>query len=152
MLKSLRQSLRLLRKTPGFTLVSICSLAIGIGATSTMFSFSDALLLRPLPVLEPTRIASVSTATSEIFSNTSISYPDYRDYRDANRSFNGLVAASMTSFGFKPTAAALPKVTFGMYVSGNFFQVLGVQPVLGRGFVESEDQAVGRDTVGCARP
>jgi predicted permease len=147
MLKSLRHALRLLQKSPGFTLVSICSLAIGIGATSAMFSFADALLLRPLPVLEPTRIASVTTASTEAFSNSAISYPDYRDYRDGNRSFDGLMAASLTSFGFKPDASALPKVTYGMYVSGNFFRVLGVQPALGRGFLESEDQAVGRDAV-----
>jgi len=147
MLKSLRYALRLLSKTPGFTLVSVFSLAIGIGATSAMFSFADALLLRPLPVLEPTRIASVTTSSSDVFSNTAVSYPDYRDYRDGNRSFDGLIAAGITSFGFRPNAAALPKVTFGMYVSGNFFRVLGVQPALGRGFLESEDQAVGRDAV-----
>jgi predicted permease len=127
--------------------VSICSLAIGIGATSAMFSFGDALLLRPLPVLEPTRIAAVATSSTEAFANTAVSYPDYRDYRDGNRSFDGLMAASITSFGFKPDATALPKVTYGMYVSGNFFHVLGVQPALGRGFLESEDQAVGRDAV-----
>jgi predicted permease len=147
MLKSLRHALRLLQKAPGFTLVSICSLAIGIGATSAMFSFGDALLLRPLPVLEPTRIAAVATSSTEAFANTAVSYPDYRDYRDGNRSFDGLMAASITSFGFKPDATALPKVTYGMYVSGNFFHVLGVQPALGRGFLESEDQAVGRDAV-----
>jgi macrolide transport system ATP-binding/permease protein len=148
MLKSLRHALRLLVKSPGFTLVSICSLAIGIGATSAMFSFADALILRPLPVPEPTRIAAVTTSSSNAFaSNTAVSYPDYRDYRDGNRSFDGLIAASGTSFGFKPNATALPKVTYGMYVSGNFFRVLGVQPVLGRGFMDSEDQAVGRDAV-----
>ena len=147
MLKSLRHALRLLLKSPGFTLVSVCSLAIGIGATSAMFSFADALILRPLPVLEPSGIAAVTTSSSEAFANTAVSYPDYRDYRDANRSFDGLIASSVTSFGFKPDASALPKVTYGMYVSGNFFRVLGVQPALGRGFLESEDQAVGRDGV-----
>jgi len=147
MLKSIRHAFRLLIKSPGFTLVGVCSLAIGIGATSAMFSFADALILRPLPVLEPTRIAAVTTASTQTFSNTALSYPDYRDYRDGNRSFDGLLAASIASFGFKPDAAALPKVTYGMYVSGNFFRVLGVQPALGRGFLESEDQAAGRDGV-----
>jgi len=147
MLKSLRHALRLLLKSPGFTLVSVCSLAIGIGATSAMFSFADALILRPLPVLEPARIAAVTTSSSTAFANTALSYPDYRDYRDGNRTFDGLMAASFASFGFKPDAAALPKVTTGMYVSGNIFRVLGVQPALGRGFLESEDQAVGRDAV-----
>jgi hypothetical protein len=127
--------------------MSIVSLAIGIGATSAMFSFADALLLRPLPVLEPTRIAAVTTSSPEVFSNTAVSYPDYRDYRDGNRSFDGLIAASITSSGFKPNATALPKVTYGMYVSGNFFRVLEVQPMLGRGFLESEDKAVGCNAV-----
>ena len=64
-----------------------------------------------------------------------LSYPDYRDFRDTNRSFDGLVASGMRAFGFSPEAKALPKTTYGTYVSGNFFQTLGVQPVLGRGFL-----------------
>src|SRR5271168_1342215 len=110
MLNSLRHALRLLQKAPGFTLVSICSLAIGIGATSAMFSFADALLLRPLPVLEPSRMAALTTASTNAFANTALSYPDYRDYRDGNRNFDGLIGASTASFGFKPNASALPKV------------------------------------------
>jgi predicted permease len=147
MLKSLRHALRLLRKAPGFTLVSICSLAIGIGATSAMFSFADALLMRPLPVPEPSRIAAVTTSSGQVFSNTALSYPDYRDLRDGNHTFDGLLAASGVAFGFKPNATALPKIAYGMYVSGNFFRALGVQPVLGRAFMDSEDQALGRDAV-----
>ena len=147
MVKSILHALRLWRKTPGFTLVSVCSLAIGIGATSAMFSFGDALLLRPLPILEPTRVAAIGMASTELFANTSVSYPDYRDYRDGNRTFDGMIAGSISSFGVKPDATALPKVTFGMYVSGNFFRVLGVEPTLGRGFRDSEDQAVDRDAV-----
>jgi hypothetical protein len=143
MLKSLRHALRLLRKAPGFTLVSICSLAIGIGATSAMFSFGDALLLRPLPVPEPSRIAAVTTSTGQVFANTALSYPDYRDYRDGNRSFDGLLAASGASFGFKPDAKALPKIAYGMYVSGNFFRALEVQPAMGRAFIPWWDPAYG---------
>jgi predicted permease len=147
MLKSLRHAVRLLFKSPGFTLVSVCSLAIGIGATSAMFSFADALILRPLPVFEPNRMVAVTSSATTAFANTAVSYPDYRDFRDGNRTLDGLVAAAVSSFGFKHEASALPKVTFGMYVSGNFFRVLGVQPALGRGFLESEDQAAGRDAV-----
>lgn len=147
MLKSLRHTLRLLKKAPGFALVSICSLAIGIGATSAMFSFADALLLRPLPVPEPSRIAAVTTSTGQLFAGNTLSYPDYRDFRDDNRTFEGLLAAATVSFGFKPDAQTLPKIAVGMYVSGNFFRVLGVQPALGRAFLESEDQALGRDAV-----
>jgi len=147
MLKSLRHALRLLSKSPGFTLVSIGSLAIGIGATSAMFSFADALLLRPLPVPEPSRIAAVSTQTGEIFSNSALSYPDYRDYRDGNHTFSGLLAASGASFGYKRDPKALPKVAVGMFVSGNFFSTLGIQPVLGRAFMASEDQELGPQAV-----
>jgi len=148
MFRSLRHALRMLRKNPGFTLVAICSLAIGIGATSASFSIADVLLLRPLPVFEPSRVVSATPARQGAFGiDSTISYPDYRDFRDANRSFDGLIAAGFSSFGFSPDAKALPKITYGMFVSGNFFQTLGVQPALGRGFLESEDQAGGRDAV-----
>lgn len=148
MFKSLRYALRLLGKSPGFTLVAICSLALGIGSTAAMFSFTDALLLRPLPVYEPSQIATVTSANSSAFgAGTAVSYPDYRDFRDDNRSFDGLFAAGTTSFGVSPDASTLPKVTFGFFVSGNFFRTLRVQPALGRGFMDSEDQAVGRDPV-----
>ncbi|MBV8732697.1 MAG: ABC transporter permease [Acidobacteriia bacterium] len=148
MLKPLRHAFRVLFKTPGFTLVAICSLAIGIGATSAMFSFADALLLRPLPVREPSTIVAVNTvASAALGSNTAVSYPDYRDLRDGNHSVESLLAASFSSFGFARTAVGLPKITFGMFVSGNFFRTLGVQPASGRDFLDSEDQAVGRNPV-----
>ena len=147
-LKSLRYALRTLRKTPGFTLVAVCSLAIGIGVTSATFSISDALLLRPLPVLEPSRVVSITPAAQGAFGvNAALSYSDYRDLRDGNRTFEGLIATSFTSFGFSPDATALPKVTYGAFVSGNYFRTLGVQPALGRAFLDSEDQVAGRDPV-----
>jgi predicted permease len=148
MLKSVRHAARMLRKNPGFTIVAVCSLAIGIGATSAMFSFADALLLRPLPVFKPSSVVAISTAGSTAFgTNTAISYPDYIDFRDRNRSFEGLVASGYATFGFSPNQGTLPQMKFGLFVSGNFFHVLGVEPVLGRGFRSSEDQAVGRDPV-----
>ena len=114
---------------------AICSLALGIGATSAQFSIADALLMRPLPVLEPSRIAAVTTTSSAAFgANAALSYPDYRDYRDGNRTFAGLIASGFTSFGFSREAIALPRITFGLFVSSNFFRVLGVQPALGRVF------------------
>ncbi len=148
MLKSLAYAVRMLRKDLGFTAVAICSLAIGIGATSAMFSFANAMLLRPLPVWEPGRIAAVTTTSSSPFGvDSAISYPDYKDYRDRNRTFSGLVAAVYSNFGFSRDATSTPKMAFGFFVSGNFFRVLGVEPALGRGFRDSEDQAVGRDPV-----
>jgi len=149
MLTSLKHAFRVLRKDPGFTAVAICSMAIGIGATSAMFNFADALLLRPLPVADPDRVVAINTAKSSapFGSNTAISYPDYVDLHDHNRSFDGLVAASYTRFGFSPDARALPRMKFGLFVSGNFFRVLGVRPALGRDFRPDEDQAEGRDAV-----
>jgi len=147
-LKSVRYALRALPKSPGFTAISILSLALGIGATSAQFSIADALLLRPLPVAEASTVVALTTASSAAFgANLTVSYPDYRDYRDGNRSFSGLVASGFTSFGFSRNATALPRITFGAFVSGNFFRVLGVEPALGRGFLDSEDQAVGRNPV-----
>lgn len=148
MLASVNRALRVLRKDPVFTAVAIGSLAIGIGATSAMFSFTDSLLLRPLPVMQPDRVVAINTATSQPFAfNSNISYPDYADLRDRNRSFDGLVAASYAKFGFSPNPGTLPHMKFGLYVSGNFFRVLGTEPSLGRGFRPDEDQAEGRDAV-----
>ncbi len=79
--------------------------------------------------------------------NTLISYPDYVDLRDHNRTFDGLVAASFAKFGFRPDARALPRMKVGLFVSGNFFRVLGVEPALGRAFRPDEDQVEGRNAV-----
>ena len=64
--------------------------------------------------------------------DTRISYPDYRDFRDNNRTFDGLIAEGFTGFAFSPDATVVPKVTYGVFVSGNFFRTLGVQPALGQ--------------------
>ena len=148
MLTPLRHALRMLRKNPGFTLVAIGSLGIGIGATSASFSIADVLLLRPLAVPASSSVVAITPAKMGAFgADSAISYPDYRDFRDGNRTFEGLVASSLAAFGFSPDASAVAKTTYGAYVSGNFFRTLGVQPALGRGFLESEDRAVGRDAV-----
>ena len=148
MLSPVKHAFRILRKDPAFTLIAIFSLAIGIGATAAMYSFADALLLRPLPVAKPDGILDVTSAGSSAFgSNTTVSYPDYVDLRDRNRSFDGLTACSYGQFGFSPDAQTLPRMKFGLFVSGNFFHVLGVEPTIGRGFRLDEDQAEGRDAV-----
>jgi len=150
MLTSLKHAFRVLRKDPGFTAVAVCSLALGIGATSAMFSFADALLLRPLPVRDPDRVvainASVDTA-APFGTGTAVSYPDYADFRDRNCSFDGLVAASTATFAFSMGSGTVPRRQLGQYVSGDYFRVLGVEPALGRGFRADEDRAEGRDPV-----
>jgi predicted permease len=150
MLTSLHHALRVLRKDPGFAAVAVGSLALGIGATAAMFTFADAVLLRPLPVREPDRVVAISAkaATSApVANNTTISYPDYVDFRDRNRSFEGMVAASMSTLAFSPGQGTLPHIKLGQLVSGNFFRVLNVEPVLGRDFRPEEDQVEGRDAV-----
>ncbi len=104
MLQTLRFASRMLRKNPGFTLVAVCSLAIGIGATAAMFSWADTLLLRPLPVLKPSQIVNVHSSSPSDPLN-SVSYRDYVDFRDRNRTFDGLVACSLAPFGLSEKPA-----------------------------------------------
>ena len=146
MLKDLRYAFRMLRKNPLFTAIAVCSLAIGIGANSAIFSLADAILLRPLPVLHPSQVVNVQM-TSPSDPREGLSFRDYIDFRDKNRSFDSLIAHMNGSFGFSEKPDALPQVKFGLFVSGNFFQALGVQPDLGRSFRPDEDQAPGRDAV-----
>ena len=148
MWSNLHRALRVLRKDPVFTSVAIGSLAIGIGATAAMFSFADSMLLRPLPVRNPSRVVTINTAQSASYGiNPPISYPDYLDLQDHTHSFDGLIAASYSPFGFSTRKGDQPHMKWGLYVSGNFFRVLGVEPALGRGFRPDEDVVEGRDAV-----
>src|SRR5215813_3806897 len=98
MLKDFRYSLRTLRQNPGFALTAILSIALAIGANSAIFSMADGLVLRPLPVRDPSSVVTIrARMPSGIFSN--LSYPDYIDFRDKARSFDGLVAYSLFPAG-----------------------------------------------------
>lgn len=139
-------AVRILRRNPGFTLIAVLSLAIGIAVNSTLFSFADAVLLRPLSVSRPGEVIALKGKTPSD-SAGNISYRDYADFRDRSKSFDGLVAFTMSSFGFTAKRVDLPQVETGMLVSGNFFQAMGVEPELGRGFRPEEDHVPGRDAV-----
>jgi putative ABC transport system permease protein len=147
--QDLRHGRRMLAKNPGFTLVAVVSLAIGIGANSAMFSFTDALLLRPMPVLHPSEVVTVGTTESlgGLFNTLVESYRDYLDFRSQSKSFDGLVAFNDSTFGFATAPGELPQMKLGTLVSGNFFRVMGVQPELGRDFLPEEDRVPGRDAV-----
>ena len=152
MFRDLRFAIRTLRQNPGFTLVAIISLALGIGANSAIFALADALILRPMPVPHPGDVVAVVTETrgsgvSKLFSYSGVSYPDYRDLRDRSQSFAGLSANQFSTFGFAADANTIPKMEPGELVSANLFRVLGIQPVLGRDFRLEEDQVAGRDAV-----
>lgn len=151
MIQDIRQAVRMLVKSPGFTAIAVCSLAIGIGANSAIFSFADGLLLRPLPVRKPGRVVAVNPVTSGVFgASAALSYPDYLDVRDWNHTFEGVVGFGYASFGYGLDARNVPARKFGMYVTGNFFDTLGVQPTVGRGFRAGEDTAGGAAAVAVA--
>ena len=148
MLNDIRHALRLLARNPGFTLIAVLSLGLGIGANSAIFSLADALLLRPLKVLEPSRVMTVSTdRTDEVFGVGGLSYPDYRDFRERSHSFDGIAAFDYGRFSMAKSADETPQMRFGALVSDNYFSVLGVQPALGRAFANDEGQVPGRDAL-----
>src|ERR1700683_5450243 len=149
MLSDIQYALRILRKTPGFTAIAVLSLALGIGANSAMFSLADALIFRPLPVPRPTQVLTVSGSAPDltVAPSGNISYPDYVDLRDKNKSFAGLTAAAYTFVGVAEQPAAQPQLRLALTVSGNFFHVLEIAPALGRTFTAEEDRVPGRDAV-----
>jgi len=145
-----RYGCRLLAASPGFTSIAVLSLAIGIGANCAIFSFADALLLRPLPVARPGDVFTVgSDSPVEAFGISSLlsSYRDYVDIRDRSRSLDGLVAFRFVTTGFTTDPDAAPRLRTGVLASSNLFGVMGVEPTIGRAFTAEEDQVPGRDAV-----
>jgi predicted permease len=131
----LRFTFRVLGKTPGFVAVAIVTLALGIGANSIVFSWVNATLLNPIPGLSHTsQVVAVTRNRAG-----SISYLDFRDLRDRSKSFSGMTAFSLGPMSL--TGIEKPERVWGMPVAANYFSVLGVRPVLGRGFLPSEDSA-----------
>jgi predicted permease len=147
--KEVRQAFRILAKNPGFTAVAALSLALGVGANSALFSFHDALLFRPLPVRDPGSVVAVTATGPEdaaLFSG-GLSYPNYRDLQERSRSFDGLVAQQLSTFGFAKSRQDVREMRLGVLVSDNFLNVLGVEPAVGRTFTQDEAQVPGRGAV-----
>jgi len=142
-----RFAIRSLRRTAGLTAFVVITLALGIGMTSGTFSMLDGLIFRPYPVPHPNSVVTlVSTTHDSSFDD--FSYREYLDIRDATKSYDGVIAnADMEAVGFSAEPGETPRIKGGMMVSGNYFRVLGVEPRLGRGFREDEDQVPGRDAV-----
>lgn len=122
---------------PGFTLTALLTLALGIGVNTAVFSIVNALLLRPLPVSSPEQLVEVYTSDAEVQPYGSTSYPDYRDLRDQNTVFSGLAAHSLMFANLQ--LENRPQLLIGEIVSGNYFDVLGLRPALGRFFLPEED-------------
>jgi predicted permease len=142
-----KYAIRSLSRTPGLTAFVVITLALGIGMTSGIFSMLDGLIFRPYPVPHPSGVVTlVGTTHDSSFDN--FSYREYLDIRDKTKSYDGVIAnAAMEAVGFSAEPGATPRVRGGMMVSGNYFDVLGVEPRLGRGFRDDEDQVPGRDAV-----
>jgi putative ABC transport system permease protein len=141
--QDLRYALRMLLKSPGFTFVAVLALALGIGANSAIFSVVNAVLLRPLPFREPDKLVILWEQTQA--QDSSVSYPNFLDWREQNSVFAGIAAFRRDSFNL--TGAGEPERLAGRLVSGNFFETLGVQPLAGRGFVPQDDAPASAPTV-----
>ena len=143
-----RHGCRILLKNPGFALIAIASIAIGVGANAAIFSLADGLLLRPLGVPQPRQVLSIVGTTRETgFQPPGLSYPDYVDLRGRTRTFEDLVAYRdvLAAFDARPDQPALR--TLGAAVSGNLFTAMRIRPAHGRFFTGDEDRVPGRDAV-----
>jgi predicted permease len=134
LMQDLRYSVRVLRKSPGFALVAIATLALAIGANAVVFGLLNGLILRPLNLPHPESLYGIERSDED---NPVQSYPDYLDLRDRNRSFESLAAYRITEAGLD-TGDTATRV-FGYEVSGNYFDALGIQPCLGRFFHGSDE-------------
>jgi macrolide transport system ATP-binding/permease protein len=129
-----RFALRQLRRSPGFTFAAIATLALAIGANAVVFSVMNAFILRPLNVPEPESLYALQRGDA---ATGYISYPNYLDLRDRNRSFAGLVAYNALMVGID--TGDKPSIEWGEDTSGNYLDALGIQPYLGRFFHASDE-------------
>ena len=145
-----RSGFRLLKKSPGFTLIAVLSLALGIGANTAIFTIINAVFLHPLPVDNPEQLVEVFTRDTKtidsnpLFQLTPTSLPNYEDYRDQNTVFTGLAAVTFP-IPLNWGGQSEPQQLFGSLVSPNFFDVLGVKAYRGRTFSPDEGKKIGAD-------
>ncbi|HLW43826.1 MAG TPA: ABC transporter permease [Candidatus Acidoferrales bacterium] len=135
LLQDFRYGLRVLLKAPGFSAIAILTLALGIGANSTIFSWINSTVLNPIPGVANTAVLAELTAGKE-GDPSPISYPDYVDLRDHNRSLANLMAFSLWQMDL--TGNAKPQRVWGEFASANYFDTLGVRPFRGRTFLPAE--------------
>jgi predicted permease len=143
-LQDLRYGIRMLLKYPGFSLIAILTLALGIGANTAIFSLLNAALLRPLPIAQPERFVALSNSVSGRMFPT-FSYPNYKDFRDRSEVFSGLLA-----YRFAPLSLSHDgrnERLWGYVVTGNYFDVLGLKPALGRLISLDDDRTRGAHPV-----
>ena len=136
-LYDIRYAMRTLLKDPGFSIIAVLILAVGIGANVAMFSVTDAVLIRSLPYPEADHLVLGRTSYSQGLA-WNVSSPDYYDYRDQNRGLESLAAIRSFSNQWTVTGGDEPEKVPGTYASVDFFPTLGVQPILGRQFTIDE--------------
>jgi predicted permease len=144
-MNDLRFALRQLWKSPGFTLVAVLTLALGIGANTAIFSVVNAVLLKPLPFPSPARLVAVGSTNlkdpDRAHQFNSLSYPDFFDFRNQNHTFQGISCYRGGNYALVNEQGA--QNVKGLKVSAEFFDVLGVKPAIGRAFVRDDEQAGG---------
>jgi len=139
--QDVRYSLRMIVKAPGFAAIAILTLALGIGANTTIFSWINSALLNPVPGLaRPSEVVSL-TLSKPGDNPFPFTYPDLEAMRDGQQSFTGITACSFAQMSL--TGKSKPERVWGMVVSANYFEILGVRPILGRGFLPVEDEKPG---------
>jgi len=139
-LTDIRFAVRSLRKSPSFTAVALITLALGIGANAVVFSILDAVLLRPLPIEQPDRLFFVEARHGNRRPFPSHSFPDYLDFKNGTTAI-GLAAYRIAAMGLQSGSSA--ERAWGYLVTGNYFEMLGVRPAVGRFFTPEEDTARG---------
>jgi predicted permease len=144
-LQDLRHALRLLVKSPGFTLVAVLTLALGTGVNTTVFSLINGILLRPMPVAHPEQIVVLAARQEGSPGFQSFSYPDYQDIRRQTDAFSDILAYRVSLVGLSVDGKGEHCVV--SRVTGNYFTTLGIQPALGRFILPSEGQTPGADPI-----
>jgi predicted permease len=147
LVQDIRYSARALANNPGFTAIAVLSIALGVGANSSIYALAQALLLRPLAIQDPSGLLRIDGTHQENLSPHSISHPDFLDFKSQSGSFQSIVAAAETRFGFAARPQDIPQLKLGAYVSADFFDVLGVPFAAGRPFRANEDEVPSRDAV-----
>jgi macrolide transport system ATP-binding/permease protein len=144
LLQDIRYGARLLRKNPGFTFVTVLTLALGIGANTAMYSFVDAALFKPPPVKSPGEIVNIYSTEAKDesgFNYAPLSYPDYKDFRDQSLSFAGLIGYAQNGVAIEGSEDS--EIIPAEVVTENYFYALGVKPVIGRTFDPAPNHAPG---------
>ena len=139
--QDVRYSLRMIAKAPGYAAIAILTLALGIGANTTIFSWINSTLLNPIPGLaSPSEVVALTLGKGGD-NPFPFTYPDYEAMRDGQQSFVGITAGNVTPMSL--TGKGKPERVWGMVTSANYFDLLGVRPILGRGFLPAEDEKPG---------